>query len=249
MVGRALACLILAMIKAWKFSIVFLALTPFIVASTMLTITMIKKYTIKEFRAYGSASRVAQEVLSSVRTVISLGLQKTKIKSYDKSLNDAENMAKKKGLLTGIFGGSSAGLFTFCFAIGIYYSTYLARTDCENYNVNNLMLSFFAIVTTTFSLGQALPFLKDISESRGAAKRVYAIIDRKSQIDVNERKGIKSSTLSGSIEFENVHFSYPTRESMKILNGLNLRVPAGKTVALCGSSGGGKSTIRSSTIQ
>ena len=49
--------------------------------------------------------------------------------------------------------------------------------------------------------------------------------------------------MNGDISFENVHFSYPQRKEIKILNGLNLKIPAGKTVALCGASGGGKSTI------
>ena len=49
--------------------------------------------------------------------------------------------------------------------------------------------------------------------------------------------------MIGDITFENVHFSYPQRKEIKILNGLNMKIPAGKTVALCGASGGGKSTI------
>jgi len=48
--------------------------------------------------------------------------------------------------------------------------------------------------------------------------------------------------LEGNIKFENVHFNYPSRQDVKILQGLSLEVPKGKTVALVGSSGCGKST-------
>lgn len=48
--------------------------------------------------------------------------------------------------------------------------------------------------------------------------------------------------MVGDIEFENVHFSYPQRKEAKILKGLYMKIPAGKTVALCGASGCGKST-------
>lgn len=50
-------------------------------------------------------------------------------------------------------------------------------------------------------------------------------------------------SLFGQVEFRNVHFSYPTRREQQVLNDFNLTLPAGKVVALVGSSGGGKSTV------
>jgi len=47
----------------------------------------------------------------------------------------------------------------------------------------------------------------------------------------------------GDVEFRNVRFSYPTRSDQVILNDFNLKLPAGKVIALVGSSGGGKSTV------
>ena len=83
-----------------------------------------------------------------------------------------------------------------------------------------------------------------MAESRGSAKAIFDIIDRKSEIDINDKAGkITPKTMKGDITFENVHFSYPQRKEIKILNGLNMKIPAGKPVALCGASGGGKSTI------
>ena len=45
------------------------------------------------------------------------------------------------------------------------------------------------------------------------------------------------------ISFDNVFFSYPQRADAMILRGVTLSIPPGKTVALCGGSGNGKSTI------
>ena len=47
----------------------------------------------------------------------------------------------------------------------------------------------------------------------------------------------------GEIKLENVFFNYPQRPDAKILTGLSLNIPSGKTIALCGSSGCGKSTV------
>lgn len=47
----------------------------------------------------------------------------------------------------------------------------------------------------------------------------------------------------GDIEYSEVYFSYPTRPDIPILRSLDLQIPPGKTIALVGSSGCGKSTI------
>ena len=209
---------------------------PFLMLSTALMVGTVKKYTVEEMKAYGKAGGIAQEVLSSMRTILSFGLHKKSVENYSENLKDAENMSKKKGLMAGIFGGVTTGLMDCLFAIGLYYGTYLARTDCENYSTANIIQSFFSMTTATFSLGQALPFLKELAEARGAAKKIYDIIDTKSKIDVFDNKGGKTlSEIKGSVVFENVFFSYPQRAEATILKGLNLNIPAGKTVALVGS--------------
>lgn len=63
------------------------------------------------------------------------------------------------------------------------------------------------------------------------------------KIDPYSSDGVVLNSISGAIEFSNVHFSYPLRESVKILEGISFSVPAGKKLALVGASGCGKSTI------
>lgn len=69
------------------------------------------------------------------------------------------------------------------------------------------------------------------------------MIDRTPGIDSEDKKGKALSYVRGEIEFQEVYFSYPSRPDTPILQGLNLRVPAGKTVGLVGGSGSGKSTV------
>lgn len=54
---------------------------------------------------------------------------------------------------------------------------------------------------------------------------------------------IADQSLAGNVAFKNVKFSYPTRPDHMVLKNFNLNIPAGKTVAIVGSSGNGKSTI------
>ena len=57
--------------------------------------------------------------------------------------------------------------------------------------------------------------------------------------------GRPQDVVPRSVQFRNVSFAYPSRPACKVLNGLNLRIPASQVVALVGGSGAGKSTIAS----
>jgi len=69
------------------------------------------------------------------------------------------------------------------------------------------------------------------------------LIYRKSPIDPDQEGGSKLGKVEGHIEFREVYFAYPTRPNVQIFKGFNLVVPPGKTLALVGDSGGGKSTV------
>lgn len=83
--------------------------------------------------------------------------------------------------------------------------------------------------------------LTAVSNAINAASILFTIIDapKPSTIGVHGDQ----VPLDAEIVLENVNFAYPSRLDMKILDGLNLRIPAGKTTAIIGPSGSGKSTI------
>mmetsp|Transcript_17883 Transcript_17883/g.31282 ORF Transcript_17883/g.31282 Transcript_17883/m.31282 type:complete len:866 (+) Transcript_17883:171-2768(+) len=72
--------------------------------------------------------------------------------------------------------------------------------------------------------------------------KVKAILPRY-EIDSSSSVGKKPKKVKGRITFEDVKFHYPTRPGHTILNGLSIDIPAGKTIAFVGPSGGGKSTV------
>lgn len=93
------------------------------------------------------------------------------------------------------------------------------------------------------TLGMTLPLLETFATAKGSACSIFKIIDRIPDIDPMLDVGKKLSALSGNIKFTNVGFRYPARRNVQILNGLNLEIKAGQTVALVGPSGSGKSTV------
>lgn len=72
---------------------------------------------------------------------------------------------------------------------------------------------------------------------------MFETIDRKPLIDSYDTSGRILEDIKGDIELRNVHFRYPARPDVQIFAGFSLTVPSGKTAALVGQSGSGKSTV------
>ena len=86
----------------------------------------------------------------------------------------------------------------------------------------------------------------EIMHATSAAESLIPLIGR--NIDnnghlMNKDEEKHDKVIKGMIEARQVHFAYPARPNVKVANGLNLRIEPGKTIALVGPSGGGKSTI------
>ena len=82
-----------------------------------------------------------------------------------------------------------------------------------------------------------------VTNGRGAAAKLFTTIDLVPSIDSSNEEGARPSTVVGEITVQNVDFNYPARPEVHILKNLSLTFPAGKTTALVGASGSGKSTI------
>lgn len=75
------------------------------------------------------------------------------------------------------------------------------------------------------------------------AAKVLEIINRLPTIDSFSEQGLQPSQSRGEIKLTDVVFAYPTAVDHKVCNGLSLHIPPGTTMALCGASGSGKSTV------
>src|SRR5690606_8547684 len=100
-------------------------------------------------------------------------------------------------------------------------------------------ITYIAIFSQVMRPAKALTdAFSNINSGIAAGERVLELIDEKNELpDVPNAKVI--STFSGSIRLSDVSFSYGERQ---VLKNVNLEIPKGKTIALVGPSGGGKST-------
>uniref|UniRef100_A0A671LMY3 ABC-type xenobiotic transporter n=1 Tax=Sinocyclocheilus anshuiensis TaxID=1608454 RepID=A0A671LMY3_9TELE len=232
--------IIIGFVKGWKLTLVILAVSPLLGISAAIIAKVMTSFTSREQTAYAKAGAVAEEVLSSIRTVFAFGGQKKEILRYHKNLEDAKNVGIRKAITVNIAMGFTFFMIYMSYALAFWYGSTLILA--KEYDIGILLTVFFSVLIGAFGIGQTSPNIQSFSSARGAAHKVFHIIDHEPKINSFSEEGYKLDVVKGNIEFKNIHFTYPSRQDVKVLNGMNLKVISGQTIALVGSSGCGKST-------
>ncbi|XP_061088168.1 ATP-binding cassette, sub-family B (MDR/TAP), member 4 [Conger conger] len=235
-----IAGFVIGFIKGWKLTLVILAISPALGISGAVLSKLMTSYTSKEQTAYAKAGAVAEEVISAVRTVMAFSGQQKEIDRYHRNLEDAKNVGVKKAITGNIAMGLTFMMIYMSYALAFWYGSTLILAG--EYTIGSVLAVFFAVIIGAFALGQTTPNIQTFAVARGAAHKIYSIIDSKPKINSFSDEGYKPDLVKGNIEFQNINFMYPSRPDIKVLNGMNLRVSCGQTMALVGSSGCGKST-------
>ena len=113
----------------------------------------------------------------------------------------------------------------------------------EIYTLGNIITVFFTLLNSFQCIGMLNSPMNAITKGRVSAATIFAILDQKPGIKQKDTTKITPESLKGDIEFKNVKFNYPSRPKVKVLDGIDLKIPQGKKIALVGHTGCGKSTI------
>lgn len=109
--------------------------------------------------------------------------------------------------------------------------------------LSSVLTVMLCIMIGAFSLGGVAPNAQAFTTSVAAAGKIFSTIDRVSPLDPMSESGEKLEHVEGFIELKNVKHIYPSRAEVVVMEDVSLQIPAGKTTALVGASGSGKSTI------
>ncbi|XP_060672571.1 ABC transporter B family member 9 [Ziziphus jujuba] len=232
---------IIAFIKGWLLALVLLSCIPCIALAGGMMATRIAKMASRGQLAYADAGNVVEQTVGSIRTVASFTGEKQAIDKYNEKLEVAYKVSTKQGLVSGLGMGSVLVIVFGTHALAVWYGSKLIIE--KGYNGGTVINVIFAIMTGGMSLGQTSPSLNAFSSGQAAAYKMFETIKRKPKIDAYETGGIVLEDIKGDIELKDIYFRYPARPDVQIFAGFSLHVPSGKTAALVGQSGSGKSTV------
>ncbi|GJN02955.1 hypothetical protein PR202_ga20351 [Eleusine coracana subsp. coracana] len=203
---------------SWRLALVSFPLVLLLIIPGVIYGKYLASLTVQSRREYAKANSQVEQALGSIKTVYAFTAEKRIIQRYKTVLDNTIKLGIKQGIAKGL----AVGCTSIAFAIWAFLSWYGSRLVVyHNESGGRIYAAGLSFVLGGLSLGMALPELKHFTEASSAATKILK---------------------QGEIEFKSVSFAYPLRPEMAVLKDFNLHIPAGKTVALVGSSGSGKST-------
>ncbi|KAL0409966.1 UNVERIFIED_CONTAM: ABC transporter B family member 1 [Sesamum latifolium] len=225
----------------WQLALVTLAVVPLIAVIGGIHTAMLAKFSSKSQEALSQAGNIVEQTVAQIRTVLAFVGESRALQSYSAALRVAQKIGYRIGFAKGMGLGATYFTVFCCYALLLWYGGYLVRHHFTNGGL--AIATMFAVMIGGLALGQSAPSMAAFAKARVAAAKIFRIIDHKPDVDRNSESGLELESITGQLELKNVDFSYPSRPETQILNNFSLTVPAGKTIALVGSSGSGKSTV------
>ncbi|KAJ5314286.1 uncharacterized protein N7443_001170 [Penicillium atrosanguineum] len=242
------ASYVVAFIKVPQIAGMLVSVVPCYFAMTYVGGHFIKKYAGRIAEHVNAATSIASSSLSHLPLVHAFNSHERLEKLFSDHIAVSRMDAVKKA-------GTHAAQLGFLYFVA-YSSNALAfwegsrliadsveAGDAET-SVGAVYTVIFVLIDASFILSQVAPFVHVFASAAGASERLLSIINRESKIDGTAEYGDSSAPFdSADITFRNVHFTYPSRPDIPVLQGVNFAIPARKHTAIVGPSGGGKSTI------
>ncbi|KAI8722901.1 hypothetical protein NCS52_00435600 [Fusarium sp. LHS14.1] len=232
---------VIGFIKYWKLTLVASSILVGIIVTSTVCTRFIIKYQGKSMANYSIAGGLAEEVISSIRTVKALGVREVFSSRFESHLISVETWGRKAQICVAVLIAIVTTMTFMSHALTFWTgSIFIGRGEAS---LSDVITVAFAILIGSHVLGGIAPHIPAFAGAVAAASKVYSVIDRESPLDPTSEEGAKLDQISGCINFVNVKHIYPARPQQVIMDGVNLHIPAGKTTAIVGPSGSGKSTV------
>lgn len=251
-ISTILGRIILSAAIGWKLALVCTATTPVIVICGWVRLQMLAIFDSRTRKNGRDAASYASELVQSVGTVASLGLEEFVLERYDRFLEQQTTSSLRSILSASSLYAASQSVVYLCAALGFWYGGTLIAD--HEYSLFQFFICFSALISGSQIAGSIFTFAPDASKAMHAGTELKGILKGKPTINVNKTVTYsgqdndiatleKTQLMEDSVEFNNVSFGYLSRPGQLALNGFSLRVETGQNIALVEPSGCGKSTV------
>jgi subfamily B ATP-binding cassette protein MsbA len=221
----------------WKLTMISLIMVPPIAVVVRYFNVRLRNMSRKTQEAMGDITQVLQETVECNKVVKIFGGQDYEAQRFAVTSNRLRGFSMKQT-------AAAAGnvpivqlLAAMAVAVVVYYATVQAQSDATT--VGGFVSFLAAMLLLTPPLKRLTGVAEHLQRGLAAAESVFALLDETPEKDTGQTE---LQRARGEIAFHNVSFRYP-RADQAALNNVTLSIRAGETIALVGSSGGGKTTF------
>ncbi|XP_021771130.1 ABC transporter B family member 15-like [Chenopodium quinoa] len=240
-ISAVVTAVTMGLIISWKLAIFMIATQPLIIISYYARAVLLKNMSKKASKAQNDSSKLAAEAVSNLRIVTAFSSQDRILAMLEKAQEGPRKESIRQSWYAGFGLGASQGMYIFVWAADFWYGGRLMAHGLLTSKA--LFQNIIILVTTGRVIAEAGSMTSDLAKGVDVVGSVFAVLDRITKIDPDSSDGYHPEKISGHIEIQDVQFSYPTRPDVVIFKGFSINIEAGKSSALVGQSGSGKSTI------
>ena len=233
--------IILMLFTSAKLTGLVLLIVPAVVVPILVLGRKMRKLSRENQDWIAASSGNASEALLSVQTVQAFTHEQISRNAFsdvtEKSFDAARRRIWTRAQMTAIV--------IFLVFTGIVGVLWIGATDVRNETMSTGSLVQFVIyaVMVAGSVAALSEIFGELQRAAGATERLVELLHAEDTVNDPLAPSKLAEPVKGEIEFGDVHFAYPSRPGIAALDGVNLKIEPGETIAVVGPSGAGKTTI------
>ncbi|HFF8521326.1 TPA: lipid A ABC transporter ATP-binding protein/permease MsbA [Providencia rettgeri] len=222
---------------SWQLSLILIVIAPIVSITIRIVSKRFRKISKNMQTGMGHVTASAEQMLKGHKEVLIFGGQKVETERFYKVSNNMRRQNMKMVTASAISDPIVQLIASFALAFVLYAASFPdIRDELTSGTIAVVFSSMFALMRPLKSLTNVNA---QFQRGMAACQTLFAILDSEQEKDEGT-KVLKD--VKGNIKFENVTFTYATKDH-PALDDISFTLPAGKSVALVGRSGSGKSTI------